>query len=230
MVRALERPGDGFGSAVLKLPARKIPSAIDFLLNHFHDDSAADETFTQWVRRVGILQFKTLLKPYAELESPFLKPALYQEFGKDEAFGVRRGVGECAGDIVEPVDLFLADADERAEATAVAFHKGLSTAEIVSRARATFQIAAQALLTVDRAHDPSVESTADRFRVEWYDAGRIPEGVGHTFFAAFSDDLGEIEADRIRFLVEEAGLFVEEVHSIVGKVRGLALKAAAGVK
>ena len=33
---------------------------------------------------------------------------------------VRRGVGECAGDIVEPVDLLLADADERAEATAVA--------------------------------------------------------------------------------------------------------------
>ncbi|MGB0647682.1 MAG: hypothetical protein ACPGQS_10930, partial [Bradymonadia bacterium] len=98
-------------------------------------------------------------------------------------------VGECAGDIVEPVDLLLASADERAEATAVAFHKSLSTEEIARRARDTFQIAAQALLTVDRAHDPNVESTSDRFRADWYDSGRIPEGVGHTFFAAFDEEI-----------------------------------------
>ena len=223
-----KRPGDGFGATVLKLPARKVPAAIEFLLGHFLEESDDHESFTNWVHRVGILEFKKLLKPFTLMESPYLKPDLYQEFGKDKPFGVRRGVGECAGDIVEPVDLLLADADERAEATAVAFHEGLALDSIVNRARETFQIAAQALLTVDRAHDPNVEDTADRFRNDWYDCGRIPEGVGHTFFPAISENVDDISPDRLRRLVEESGLFVEEVHSIVGKVRGQALLAAAG--
>ena len=130
--------------------------------------------------------------------------------------------------INQPVDLLLANADERAEATAIGFHEQLPVSELVSRARATFSIAAQALLTVDRVHNPETEDTEERFREEWYDVGRIPEGVGFTFFAAFREDVDSIDQDRLRRLVEESGLFVEEVHSIVGKVRGLALKSAGG--
>ena len=224
-----ERSGDGFGAAVLKLPARKVPQAVDYLIGQYLEDSEDDELFSGWVRRLGILSFKTLLKPFTQIDSIEESPELFKEYGKDEAFGVRRGVGECAGDIVEPVDLLLADADERAEATAVGFHQSLPASEIVQRAQVTFKIAAQALLTVDRAHNPATEDTESRFRTEWYDVGRIPEGVGFTFFAALKEEGDSINADRLRRLVEESGLFVEEVHSIVGKVRGLALKAAGGV-
>lgn len=205
-----------------------MPEAINALIGKYLDASDDGELFSAWVRRMGILWFKTELKPFTKMDSPFLNPSLYQEFGKPEPFGVRRGIGECAGDLVEPVDLMLADADERAEAAAVGFHEALNPTEIIRRARETFQIAAQALLTVDRAHDATVEDTLARFRAEWYDTGRIPEGVGHTLFAAMSENAQDIAPDRLRRLVEESGLFVEEVHSIVGKVRGLALKAASG--
>jgi hypothetical protein len=56
------------------------------------------------------------------------------------------------------------------------------------------------------------------FRAHFYDVGKIFEGVGHYYLAATSEDPAAITHDRLRRLVVEAGLFVEEAHSIVGRL------------
>ena len=55
------------------------------------------------------------------------------------------------------------------------------------------------------------------FRERFYDSGRFYEGVGHYFLDGSQLD-APIDADRLRRLVVEAGLFVEEAHTVVGKL------------
>ena len=133
--------------------------------------------------------------------------------------GVAGGVCECAGDVVDAVDLLLAEADQQAEAATAAFYESAEPGNVGALAVRAFHIAAQALLRVDGPHDPAIEDTVSRFRSDWYEAERIFEGVGHTFLAAAAEEAESRDADRLRRLVEEASLFVEEAHSIIGRIR-----------
>ena len=74
--------------------------------------------------------------------------------------------------------------------------------------------------------DEIFEGKADRieslFRKHYYDNGRIFEGVGHYFLQSRTEDTDDLGTLRTRRLVVEAGLFVEEAHSLVIRERGLA--------
>jgi len=213
------KPGDGLGMSVIKLPARRVPEAVEALLDAYLEGSEAPERFPEWVRRVGRRSLMDLLKPFRDLASPDRAPDLYREFGKADApFAVRRGVGECAGEVVDAVDLLLAEADGQVERALEALHGGEDEAQIRALALMSFEVAGQALLRLDGPHDPTQTATADRFRETWYQAGRIYEGVGHTWLAALQET-EPVSADRLRRLVEESRLFVEEAHSIVGRAR-----------
>ena len=213
------KPGDGLGMSVIKLPARRVPEAVEAVLEAYLEGSESPERFPEWVRRVGRSALMAVLKPFRELAPPDRAPELYREFGKaDEAFAVRRGVGECAGEVVDAVDLLLAEADGQVERTLEALHDGSEASRIRQLALRSFEIAGQALIRLDGPHDPARVSTSERFRTTWYQAGRIYEGVGHTWFAAL-DEAGPLSGDRLRRLVEESRLFVEEAHSIVGRAR-----------
>ena len=204
-----EAPGDGLAKTLIKLPARRVPQAIEALLQAFLASDA--ERFAGWVRQVGRAELRALLAPFRDLPSPTDAPELYQEFGRPQDFAVRRGTGECAGEVVDAVDLLLAQADQRAEATTEAWDQRAGNEEILRRAQATFAVAVQALAALDGPGSAG-------FCTAWYDTGRIPEGVGHTYFAALETS-PEDDPDRLRRLVEECWLFVEEVHSIVGRAR-----------
>ncbi len=214
------RPGDGFGVTTVKVPARRMPEAVEALLNQFLADSEEEERFPEWVRRTGRSALKALLQPFQEIAGPAEAPDFYREFGKQSLpFAVRRGVGECAGEAVDAVDLLLADADRQVEATNTALYDQKEPETVGNLALEAFHTAARALLILDRPHDHTLEDTVERFRVEWYEAERIYEGVGHTFLAAVDEDPENRDADRLRRLVEESQLFVEEAHSIVGRLR-----------
>ena len=132
--------------------------------------------------------------------------------------------------MVDAIDLLLADADREVENTLAAFDADAEPAVVGITAQRAFAIAAQALLNLDGHHDPTLESTVERFRRDFYDAGRIYEGVGHTYLAASNEGPAdwEADADRLRRLVTEAELFVEEAHSIVGRTRNPWQGAAKG--
>lgn len=213
-----DKPGDGLGTAILKLPARRVPEAIGALLERFLRDAAPTERFGQWVRRTGRPALQALLKPYQQVGSPDSHPEHFVEFGREAGFAVRRGVGECAGEVVDAVDLLLADADRAAEDAQTALDADAAPAVVADAALEAFELAARALLALDGPHDPALEPTVDRFRRSFYDAGRIFEGVGHTYLAAAAES-ADRTPDRLRRLVAEAGLFVEEAHSIVGRTR-----------
>ncbi len=214
-----EKPGDGLGQVFTKVPAFRVGDVIERLCGLYRDEATPDEVFGAFVTRVGRARIKALLADLQELPSPTIAPWAYREHGKDEAFAVVRGMGECAGEIVELADLLLTEADAHADAAVDQLDAGASAEVLLERALSAMTIAARALLTVDGLTNPTEFDAAAEFRRRFYDAGRIYEGVGHYYLGALTLTPDALDADRLRRLVAEAGLFVEEAHTILGKLR-----------
>jgi sulfite reductase beta subunit-like hemoprotein len=206
--------GTAFGSALAKVPAGRVGEAVAALARAWPEG----ESFSDWVRRTPRERLKALLEPLQELPALEAAPGLYREPGSDEGFRVVRGTGECAGEVVDQADFRLADAD-----AAVENARATVDPEEANRASAlAFRLGMRALLAMDHAEPRDEEALLPAFRLRYYEAGRIFEGVG--FYALQA--LGEAEAsgDRLRRRVAEAELFVQECHSILGRLRAPAVQ------
>ncbi len=218
-VGAGERLGDGFGTPVLKVPAHRVGQTIETLVAFFLEERESGESFGAFSRRVGRKRLKTLLRPLTVIGSFEETPELYGEYGKSGAFLVQRGIGECAGEVVDHADLLLAEADREAESAQDLFEEQGDTAAILLRGQRAMHTAALALLTLEGLNNPDEFDTVKAFRTYFYDAGRFYEGVGHYFLEGSQLKSYAIDSDRLRRLVVEAGLFVEEAHNVLSKAR-----------
>ncbi|MCB9681117.1 MAG: nitrite/sulfite reductase [Alphaproteobacteria bacterium] len=221
-----EAPGDGFGTTVLKLPAARVGEAVRRLTTRYLDEAAPGTPFGRWARQTGRPALKALLDDLTDLPPPSVAPALYVEHGRaDTAFKVVRGTGECAGAVVLQGDLLLMEADRHADEATARLEAGAEAAAVRTSALAAFDRAARSLLSTQGITDPAPEAVRDLFRAHLYDAGRIYEGVGHYFLHATTERPTDAVGDRLRRLVVEAGLFVEEAHAIHGRLQNPAVRA-----
>jgi len=223
-----EEPGKAFGLPVMKLPASRVSEAISRICQLYLAEGLTAEplhagSFGRFVRRIGRPGFKDLLADLAQLPPFEEAPHLYREPGSDVDFNIAVGKGECAGEVVDGVDLLLAAADREAD-TALELLEGDGTIDrIAAAAQDAMLQAARALLEVDGVFEQRRELVLEHFRAHFYDTGRIFEGIGHYFIEALGETQDALaDRDRLRRLVVEAGLFVEEAHSLTMRLRGLA--------
>ncbi len=211
--------GDGFGKAMLKVPAYQVGNAVEALATAYAEQSEEEETFGAFINRLGRKPIKELLAPYKDIPKPSEMPEAYREFGSEGDFKMQRGVGECAGDIVALSDLLMADADRLADEATALYEENADKGRIVKVAHQAMDIAAKALLTTTGIQNPDGYDIPKEFKTRFYDSGRIYEGVGHYYLFASAEDPSSVEGDRLRRLVEESMLFVEETHTILGRIQ-----------
>lgn len=210
--------GAGFGTTILKIPAARLGEAVERLAWTYVTEAAPGESFRDFSVRLGRVRAKGLLQDLTDLPSPHAAPLLYREHGKaDQPFAVVRGTGECAGAVVLRADLLLVDADRAADEAVARLEEGAAPADIQASALAAMHTAARALLDAEGLSAPPDPVAA--FRETFYDTGRFFEGVGHHYLRAAQEGPADLQGDRLRRLVVEAGLFVEEVHAALGRLR-----------
>jgi len=222
----------GYGLNVARVPALRVGEVIERLVGRYLEDAGDDEDWTTWSRRTGRKALKALVADLTALPTPEEAPTFFNRVGSDEAFEVVRGTGECAGKAVGAAALLLLQADERAEASV----NGLDTADeetqVAAASIAAMLLAARALLTTQEQNLVEPDAVVSAFRATFVDTGRVYDAVAGYLFTA----LEEVEAledealnredgsqasrgeERLRRLVVEAGLFVEEVHAMVAKM------------
>ncbi len=86
-----------FGQVVGRLPARRVPEAVERILQRYLEERQNGESFQAYLDRVGAASFKPLLQDLQEVPPYEEAPEFYQDLGAEgEAFSVQLGRGECA--------------------------------------------------------------------------------------------------------------------------------------
>lgn len=81
-----------FGKPVLSLPARFVPEAIQRILTLYKTQRLLAETFLEFVDRIGMERFRSLL---GDLTGPASENT-FVDWGEEEKFTLKLGRGECA--------------------------------------------------------------------------------------------------------------------------------------
>ncbi|MGR3809819.1 nitrite reductase [Jiulongibacter sp. NS-SX5] len=106
--------GNGEGRAaekVIKVPSKRGPEVLNYLLNDFEANKEAGESFNDFFDRNGKMYFYEILKPLADLDD--LQETDFIDWGRDEQFKTEIGIGECASVIVDLVGVLFLESEEK---------------------------------------------------------------------------------------------------------------------
>ncbi|MCA9672808.1 MAG: nitrite/sulfite reductase [Myxococcales bacterium] len=222
-----------YGLAIGAVPSRAIPQAVALLLGDFVDKRERGERFQAYTRRVGKVALKASLAPLAAVPAYDGDRSYYSDWADPREFTIGdMGIGECAGEIVSPLEFGLADSERVVFEAQLALdeHKSHSAAEKAYRAMLT---AASALVRSlpegdDVAPTASADSDGDEgvvstFRARLYDTKLFfdPYAGGkfaNYLFRAHRERGAVIDVDRARQRVEEAQLFIEAAHACSARI------------
>jgi sulfite reductase (ferredoxin) len=142
--------GEGrIANKVIKLPSKRAPDAVRFVLNDFKLNLQDNESFLEYSFRKGEKYFYDLLKPLANTETLLAEDFI--DWGHAEQFATAIGVGECAGVIIDLVSTLILEASEKIGLAEENIDKG-SYADAIYQIYSGFVSTAKALLLNHNIH------------------------------------------------------------------------------
>lgn len=136
--------GEGFiAEKVIKLPTKRIPTAVAWLLDDYEQYATESEYFNHYVQRQGKRYFYDLLKPLSNKEE--LHQTDFWDWGQEQAYQKAIGLGECAGVAFDMVSTIIQDAQDKIHLAAEALEKEL-WGDSTYLSYGAFVVAAKALL------------------------------------------------------------------------------------
>jgi len=143
----LSPDGEGFiAEKVIKVPTKRIPSALALVLREFEVKSQTGEYFNDFYQRLGKMHFYHLLKPLADV--PSLAKEDYMDWGKTEDFVPEIGVGECASVMLDVIGTIIEESQERLDWAKEGLEQA-ALADSIYNSYSSFVIGAKALLLSD---------------------------------------------------------------------------------
>ena len=209
---------NAYGLAAGKIHGKHIPQFIEHLTGKYVSERHEDESFTNYIERLGKVEVKTILRQYDQIPSFDEDASYYIDTGDTKEFKLKKGVGECAGQLVELVSFMLEEADR------LIYESGLQLEanEYVGSAQLAYEAmikAADALLTTEGLQHIDKETTVKEFRNRFFEPGLVFPGYGAHLFKAIEEDTSAFDRELTHRRVEEATLFVEEAHNVYGRMQ-----------
>jgi sulfite reductase (ferredoxin) len=139
------------------------------------------------------------------------------------------GDGECAGEVVSPVDFGLAAAERELFDAQLAFEKG----EVQRAGTGAYKAMLNAARALVLAENPDIKDNPDQivaeFRTRYFDTQRFWDPFAGGKFANYLFDAHAranqpFSDESSRYLIDEAQLFIDAAHSCNNKLT----KAAVG--
>ena len=138
--------GNGrFSDKVIKIPSRRGPDALRFILNDF-EANGNGQSFLEYYDAKGEKYFYEFLKPLADLTN--LTEADFVDWGNADNYVKAVGVGECAGVVIDLVATLLLEAKDKLTFAQEAFDDA-KWADAIYLAYAGFVNGAKALLLAE---------------------------------------------------------------------------------
>jgi len=90
----IDENGAKMAQPIMRIPARRVPQALDLLWDRFRTDALIGETFADWIENVDKAEVKELLLPLQLSERPGLEEIF--DWDQTTVFTGKTGEGECA--------------------------------------------------------------------------------------------------------------------------------------
>jgi len=203
--------GDGtvIANPTLRIPAKNGSAVVDALLDHYRANRAGGETFDAFVDRVGKDALKELLGPLTQLPTYDEDASFYTDLGQSEEFALEdMGPGECAGGVVDLVELGLKESRTALATADRAIREGRLAAAAGGADEAVFA-AAQALLVTEGEEVELVPEAVAKFTEKFVVTGLLPPGCSQVFFALGRYATGEPAAEVVEAHLGRAREFVD---------------------
>ena len=207
-----------YGLATGKIHGRYIPEFIEELTGRYVDEKQDDETFTDYVGRLGKVEIKSILSKYDEIPPYEEAPEFYIDTGDTKDYQLKTGVGECAGEVIALVSMKLEEADRLIYESGLNLEDG-TYQECADKAFSAMIRAADGLLTTVGLQYIDDATTVNEFRTHFFEPGNFFAGFGAHLFKATEEDSSTFDHELGHRRVEEATLFVEESHNVYNRMR-----------
>ena len=217
-----EHNAGSYGLPVAAVPSKNIPQVVARLTGRYAAGRTPGETFKDFIKRIGKAELKTMLDDLTR--PPAGDRSYYSDWGDPREYGLGdMGVGECAGEVVSAFDFDIGAAEREWFEGQLAFEKG----EVQQAGKKAYQamlLAAKALVKVETQNvsDDPAQIVAE-FRNRFYDTQKFfdPFAGGkfaNYFFDAHAKAAQPYTLDTSRYLLDEAQLFIDAVHSCNNKM------------
>ena len=207
-----------YGLATGKIHGKYIPEFIEELTGKYVDEKQDDETFTDYVGRLGKVEIKSILSKYDKIPPYEEAPEFYIDTGDTKDYQLKTGVGECAGEVIALVSMKLEEADRLIYESGLNLEDG-TYQDCADKAFGAMIRAADGLLTTVGLQYIDDATTVNEFRTHFFDPGNFFAGFGAHLFKATEEDSSTFDHELAHRRVEEATLFVEESHNVYNRMR-----------
>lgn len=220
-----ENNAGSYGLAIGAVPSKRIPETVDRITSRYLAERQGDEGFQSWIKRIGKAACKSMIDDLTAVPAHDVDPAFYVDWADAREYTIGDiGIGECAGEVVNPIDFQLTACEREAFEAQLALEAG-----DVSRAQ---NLAYEAMLHGATAllkqrlplfsEDP--DQVVNLFREQLVDTQLFHDPFAggkfaHYFIKAHEKRAGAVSADRAHQLIEEAQLFIEASHACYARMR-----------
>jgi sulfite reductase (ferredoxin) len=211
--------GGSYGLAIGAVPSKRIPEAVDRITRRFVAERQAGEGFQAFIRRIGKAECKKMLDDLGALPPHDQDASLYTDWHDPREYTLGDlGIGECAGEIVTPLEFQLTACERQAFEAQLALEKNNTNASAQLAYEAMLN-GAKALLTWRKVFFLATpEGIVEAFRRAFFDTeiffdpfagGRFAQFL----FRAYERASEPYSAEAVHRLIEETQLFIEACHS-----------------
>jgi sulfite reductase (ferredoxin) len=202
--------GDGkgrFADKIIKIPSKRGPQALRFLLNDFEALAQPEEKFSEYYDRQGKTYFYDLLKVLGDttnlVESDFI------DWGHEKSYINAIGVGECAGVIIDLIATLLFESEEKIENAKSALERK-AWADSIYHSYTSIVNSAKALLLAENQTTNTQAGIISLFDEFFVATGKIELSTTFKEFAYQLNENEPTEAFANKFL-DDAQLFLKRI-------------------
>jgi sulfite reductase (ferredoxin) len=213
-----EHNAGAYGLAVIAIPSKRIPEVVDRMTEAFLRERQKGEIFQDWIKRIGKAKVRAMLDDLSAIPGHDENPSFFSDWRDPREYSTGdMGIGECAGEVVSPIDFGLAAAEREAFEAQLTLERG-EFQKASDQALASMLTAARELVM---SKTPVADSRPDivrEFRERFFETKLFwdPFAGGkfaQYFFSAVEHPPKSPSSDAAHRLVEEAQLFIEAAHS-----------------
>jgi sulfite reductase beta subunit-like hemoprotein/uncharacterized protein (UPF0332 family) len=224
-----EHNAGSYGTPILAVPSKNIPHVVKRLTDSYVAGREPGESFKSYFKRTGKAQLKVLLEDLTKL--PADDRSYFSDWGDPRTYTLGdMGDGECAGEVVSPVDFGLAAAERELFDAQLALEKGEAQKAGVGAYKAMLNAARALVLAENPDIKENPEQIVAEFRTRYYDTQKFWDPFaggkfGNYLFDAHAKAGQAYSEESSRYLIEEAQLFIDAAHSCNNKLSMAAVGA-----